>query len=110
MQGTESWQFMNNDKIVIVRPRGRFKADNGVALVAAALAGLGIAMVPEGLVDGHLAAGKLVSIMTRYPVREAGIFVVRPPGQPSSRKMQILIEMLVEGFGNNPHVTATNLG
>ena len=109
MQGTESWQFMSNEKIVIVRPQGRFKADNGVALVAAALAGLGIAMVPEGLVDGHLAAGTLVPIMTRYPVREAGIFVVRPPGQQPSRKMQVLIEMLVEGFGKNPHVTGTTL-
>ena len=43
MQGTEAWQLMDGDKIITVRPQGRFKADNGTALVAAALAGLGIA-------------------------------------------------------------------
>ena len=42
MQGTEAWQFLDGDKIVSVRPQGRFKADNGIALAAAAAAGLGI--------------------------------------------------------------------
>ena len=31
MQGTETWQLMDGDKIVTVRPQGRFKADNGTA-------------------------------------------------------------------------------
>nr|WP_218576253.1 LysR family transcriptional regulator [Pseudomonas sp. SLFW] len=98
LQGTESWQFMDAERIVTVRPQGKFKADNGMALVAAALAGLGIAMVPEGLIEEHVAAGALVPIMQRYPVREAGIFVVRPPGQPPTRKMRVLTEMLIECF------------
>jgi DNA-binding transcriptional LysR family regulator len=34
MQGNEPWQFMDGDKIVTVRPQGRFKADNGAALVS----------------------------------------------------------------------------
>jgi hypothetical protein len=34
MQGTEAWQLMDGDKIITVRPQGRFKADNGTALVA----------------------------------------------------------------------------
>ncbi|KAG1253029.1 hypothetical protein G6F65_017656 [Rhizopus arrhizus] len=29
MQGTETWQFMDGDKTITVRPQGRFKADNG---------------------------------------------------------------------------------
>ncbi|WP_157986118.1 LysR family transcriptional regulator, partial [Teichococcus vastitatis] len=36
MQGTEAWQFMDGDKVITVRPQGRFKADNGTALAAAA--------------------------------------------------------------------------
>jgi DNA-binding transcriptional LysR family regulator len=49
MQGTESWQLTNGDEIITVHPQGRFKADNGAALVAAAVAGLGIACLPDGL-------------------------------------------------------------
>jgi len=36
MQGTEAWQFMDGDEVITVHPRGRFKADNGTALIAAA--------------------------------------------------------------------------
>jgi len=46
MQGTEAWQLMDGEKAIAVRPQGRFKADNGTALVAAALAGLGIGYLP----------------------------------------------------------------
>jgi len=107
MQGTESWQFMDGEKIVTIRPQGRFKADNGTALVAAAMAALGIAYLPEGLIQEHLASGALVPVMTRHPIREAGIFVVRPPGQHPARKVRVLTEMLIECFGKTPHVAGT---
>lgn len=96
MQGTEAWQFMDGDKIVTVRPQGRFKADNGTALIAAAVAGLGIAWLPDGLTHDHLASGTLVPVMTDYPPPPAGAYVVRPPGQHPARKIRILTEMLIE--------------
>ncbi len=40
MQGTETLRLMDGDKTITVHPQGRFKADNGVALVSAAVAGL----------------------------------------------------------------------
>lgn len=95
MQGTESWGFMDGDKTVWVRPQGRFKADNGVALVAAAVAGLGLAWVPDELTDGHLASGTLVPVMTRYPPPSAGIYVMRPPGRHPARKIRVLTDLLI---------------
>ncbi|CAG2147960.1 LysR family transcriptional regulator [Cupriavidus plantarum] len=100
MQGTETWQFLDGDKVAMVRPQGRFKGDNGTALVSAALAGIGIAMLPEGLVQGHIASGALVEIMQRHPVRPAGIFVVRPPGQHPTRKVRALTELLIACFAD----------
>jgi DNA-binding transcriptional LysR family regulator len=100
MQGNETWRAMNGDKLITINPQGRFKADNGAALVAAALAGLGIAVLPYGLIDEHLASGALVPVMTRYPPPELGIYVVRPPGQQPARKIRVLTEMLVECFGS----------
>jgi len=99
MQGTETWRFIDGGKTISVHPRGRFKADNGSALVAAALAGLGVAALPDFLVADHLASGALVSVMTRYPIPEAGIYVVRPPGQHPPRKIRVLTELLIEYFG-----------
>jgi DNA-binding transcriptional LysR family regulator len=103
MQGTEAWQMMDGDTVVTIRPQGRFKADNGAALVGAALAGLGIARLPDGLTQAHLASGALVPVLTLYPPPVAGIYVVRPPGQNPARKIRVLTEMLIECF-ETPHV------
>lgn len=100
LQGTESWHFTDGDKTFTVNPHGRIKADNGVAIAAAAVAGLGIAMLPDGLITEHLASGALVPVMTRYPPPVFGIFVVRPPGQHPSRKIRVLTELLIERFGD----------
>jgi DNA-binding transcriptional LysR family regulator len=99
MQGTETWQFMDGDRTISIHPQGRFKADNGTALTAAAVAGLGIAWLPDHLIKGDLDSGALVQVMTRYPVPTGGMFVVRPPGQHSTRKVRVLTELLIEHFG-----------
>lgn len=104
MQGTEAWQFMDGDEVITVHPRGRFKADNGTALIAAAVAGLGIAWLPDGLTRDYVASGALVPVMTRYPPPPAGIYVIRPPGQHPSLKVRALTELLIECFEQAPHL------
>lgn len=96
MQGTEAWHLMDGDNILTVRPQGRFKADNGTALVFAALAGLGIAYLPDRLTHEYVATGALVPVMPRYPPSPAGAYVVRPPGQHPARKIRVLTELLIE--------------
>lgn len=103
MQGTETWHFMDGDKTVTVRPQGRFKADNGTALVAAVAAGLGVAYLPDCLTHEHLASGALVPVMTRHPPPPAGAYIVRPPGQHPARKIRVLTELLIEHFSRPPH-------
>ncbi len=105
MQGMESWQFTDGDAMVTVHPQGQFKADSAVALVNAAVSGLGIALLPDSLVQDHLTSGALVPVMTRYPPPPAGIFVVRPPSQHPVRKVRVLIDMLAECFGSASSIT-----
>jgi DNA-binding transcriptional LysR family regulator len=99
MQGAETWQLIDGDRTISIHPQGRFKADNGTALAAAAVAGLGIAWLPDHLIEDYLDSSSLVPVMTRYPVPTAGMFVVRPPGQHPTRKVRILTELLIEHFG-----------
>ncbi len=96
MQGTETWRLTDGDRIISVRPQGRFKADNGSALVAAATAGLGIAYLPDWLTNARVASGALVPVMTRHPPPPAGAFVVRPPGLHPSRNIRVFTELLIE--------------
>ena len=99
MQGTETWRFASKGKTITVRPHGRFKADNGAALAAAAVAGVGIAVLPDFLIDAHIASGALKPVLVHYPPPEAGFYVLRPPGQFAPRKVRALIDILVERFG-----------
>jgi DNA-binding transcriptional LysR family regulator len=101
-QGTEAWQFMDGDDVITVYPRGRFKADYATALAAAALAGVGIAWIPDGITHDHIVSGALVPVMTDYPPPPAGIYVIRPPGPHPSRKVRVLTEMLIECFDQAP--------
>ncbi|MBJ2156664.1 LysR family transcriptional regulator [Variovorax sp. IB41] len=104
MQGTEAWQLTDGDKVITVRPQGRFKSDNGTALVAAATAGLGIAYLPESLIHEQLASGALVPVMTRHPPPPAGAYVIRPPGQHPARKIRVLTEILIEYCDQSAHL------
>lgn len=106
MQGTETWYFMDGDKIITVNPQGRYKADNGIALAAAAAAGLGVAWLPDCVTDHYVASGALVPIMTRYPPPSAGVYVVRPPGPHPSRKVRVLTELLIECLEEDPRLSA----
>ncbi|PWE38804.1 LysR family transcriptional regulator [Pseudomonas prosekii] len=103
MQSTEAWQFMDGDKVIAIRPQGRFKADNGIALVAAAVAGLGVAYLPDCLTYDSVASGALVPIMTRYPPPPAGAYLVRPAGQHPAQKIRVFAELLIEYFGKSPY-------
>ncbi|MGF9566564.1 LysR family transcriptional regulator [Neorhizobium sp. BT27B] len=96
MRGDEAWFLTDGDEVVAVNPAGRFKADNGISLVAAAVAGLGVAILPLGLIHEHLETGALVPVMTRHPVPPAGIYIVCLHGRHSARKVRALTEMLIQ--------------
>jgi len=94
----DEWALLHDGRVITLHPRARFTADNGAALVPAALAGLGIALLPDFLIAGHLASGALVAVLPDYPMPEAGVYVVRPPGGSASCKVRVLIDIMVEKF------------
>jgi DNA-binding transcriptional LysR family regulator len=98
LHDTETWRLMDGARVIIVHPQGRFKADNAAALAAAAVAGLGIAKLPDSLIEGY-SPGSFIPVMTRFPVAPGGVYVVRPPGQHPVRKVRVLTELLVQYLG-----------
>src|SRR5690606_19437304 len=67
------WQFRAGRRTISVRPEGRFRADNGEAILQAALAGLGIALLPTFLVSASIESGALEVLLPDYEVPEAGL-------------------------------------
>lgn len=60
------WQFVQDTRPVSLSHRTGLVVDDGDTLVAAALAGAGLAWVLEPLVRDHLTAGRLVRCLTPY--------------------------------------------
>jgi len=94
----DEWPLRHGDATITIHPRTRFTADNGAALVPAVLAGIGIALLPDFLIADHIASGALVALLPDYPMPEAGVYVVRPPGGSASCKVRALIDIMVEKF------------
>jgi DNA-binding transcriptional LysR family regulator len=104
-EGGGVWRFHvdGGRGVVGVRPHGRFRSDNGEALVAAALEGLGVAVLPTFLAGGALRSGALVPLLASFPMPEQGLHVVRPPGGPAPARLRALIEFLAARFGPEPY-------
>ncbi|RQR24610.1 LysR family transcriptional regulator [Burkholderia sp. Bp9142] len=103
----EVWPLRDRGETVVVRPRGRFTVDSGEAVLIAALAGVGIAALPDFLIAAHIERGELVPVLTNFPAPEAGMYLVRAPGAFPSRKVRILTDMLIEHFGRSGCNTLT---
>ncbi|MEW4462225.1 LysR family transcriptional regulator [Roseibium algicola] len=92
------WIFHSGNGNISVRPSGRLRTDNGDITVAWAVAGLGIAHAPLFLVNDAVERGDLVPLLLDYPTPEVGLYVLRPPGANTPRKVRVLIDALVETF------------
>ncbi len=94
--GVGRWQFGRDGK-VSVTVTGNLKANNGDALVAAAVAGHGIIYQPAFLVARELADGNLVPLKLDHPTRElAGIYAAYPSDRRPPAKVRATIDYLAE--------------
>jgi len=81
----ERWLFEatkpgRKQRSILVRPR--LMVDNGEAIRDAAIAGMGLTVLPTFLVADDLRAGKLIPALQDTPAVSDGIFVVYPPTSP----------------------------
>jgi DNA-binding transcriptional LysR family regulator len=101
----ERWLFEaikpgGKQRSVLVRPR--LTVNNGEAIRDAAIAGMGLTVLPTFLVADALRAGKLIPVLQDTPVVSDGIFVVYPPDRHLSTKVRALIEHLTAAFKGAP--------
>ena len=86
-----------------VRVGGQLTVNNGEALMRAAEAGLGIAMVPDFMLGDAIAGGRLVELLPDRPADLLGIHAVYPEGRFQQPKLRAFIDFLVEHFrGRGP--------
>jgi DNA-binding transcriptional LysR family regulator len=91
--GLWSWPFVKDHRELKVRAEGPL-AFNAISLIVkAALAGLGLAYLPEDIVRDHVAAGRLVRVLADWSPVMTGYHLYYPNRQPSPA-FALLVEAL----------------
>lgn len=88
------WRFDGPKGPVSVKVRGDFFSNSALGLRKAALAGLGIALVPRYCVAGDLADGALVPVLPDYRAGSRTLLAVYPKAPVTPRKVQAFVEYL----------------
>ena len=92
------WAFGRHGELEIP-VKGNLRADNGDALMAAAIRGQGIIYQPEFIMAEALANGELISLSLDHPPLEpGGLYVLFSPDRRLSLKVRAMIDYLVEVF------------
>jgi DNA-binding transcriptional LysR family regulator len=100
--GAERWSFGRDGKATVAI-NGSLKANNGDALVAAAIAGQGIVYHPTFLLAGAIVAGLLVPLTLDHdPIELDGIYAVYPADRRPPAKVRATIDFLAEHLGPVP--------
>ncbi len=96
-----TWQFRKADgEEAAVRPAGPLITDNGDAMMPALLAGLGIARLPDFIIDRELADGRLVEILADWSPMNIALHLLTPPSTLRPARVELVIEFLSQRFRN----------
>jgi DNA-binding transcriptional LysR family regulator len=97
--GNSTWLLRRNRTITRVSVRGPLIANDGEALLAAALQGSGIILQPSWLVASDLRAGRLVRLLSDYAVTatafDTTIHALYPSRRLLSPKVRLLLDYLL---------------
>lgn len=94
--GLTTWRLSGPEGAVEVHLASRFNANTAQALRKATLAGLGIALLPPGLISADLQAGRLVRVLAQYRRVNHGMHVLYPSRQHLPLAVSAFIALVLE--------------
>ncbi|HUD27593.1 MAG TPA: LysR family transcriptional regulator [Novosphingobium sp.] len=97
------WRFSSPEGEIVLRPRACLRVNNGIVMRDAALAGLGIALLPTFFVHEQLASGALLRIDVGMEAEGAELYIAYPRNRSSSAKVAALTEWLRRSIGTPPY-------
>lgn len=93
-----SWRLRHVDgREGTVTPQPRMVADESTAILEAAAAGLGVAVLPEPFVRAAIAAGRLVRVLPEWTAGEVTTTILTPHRRGQLPAVRAVVEFLAEG-------------
>ena len=92
--GIYAWEFEKRGRPLKVRVEGQLVFNNIALRMNAALAGLGLAYLPEDLVQEHVAKGRLVQVLADWCPPFSGYHLYYPSRRQAAPAFALLVEAL----------------
>jgi len=100
---SDEWRFVDpTGQARPVRIRHRLRADNGEALLRAAISGVGVVQLPSFLVHDAVARGELTVALEDFCGPALGIHAVYPARRLLAAKVRNFVDYLAAAFADEP--------
>lgn len=101
------WTFLMDGGPRMFPVGGRLRANNGDALLAAAIRGMGIVSTPSFIGAPAIEAGQLQPILGGYALPELGIYAVLPSNRFVPQRVRACVDHLIAHVGEEPYFGRT---
>jgi DNA-binding transcriptional LysR family regulator len=97
------WRFSTDHGWQVVRPKAALRVNNGLVMREAAMAGLGITLLPTFFIHEPVKSQALVPIDVGAQAEGAELFITYPRDHGASAKIRALADSLQRSFGSPPY-------
>lgn len=97
------WRFSTRNGWQVVRPKAALRINNGLVMREAALAGLGITLLPTFFIHEAVTSGQLVPIDMGAQAEGAELSITYSRDHGASAKIRALADSLQQRFGSPPY-------
>jgi len=101
-RGAADWRFERGARTIVVRAGHALRVNNGVVMRDAAVAGLGIALLPTFLVAPEIVSGRLQIVDVGEEAEGGVIHIAFARDRRASAKVRALVDCLRAAFGDPP--------
>ncbi|MBS0345465.1 MAG: LysR family transcriptional regulator [Proteobacteria bacterium] len=101
---SDSWLFQADGRELSQRVAGNWRCNSGLAVLDAALCGIGVCQLPDYYVLPHLHSGALVALLPDFQLHSQahGVWALIPPRRNLSPKVRIVVERLRQRLAARP--------
>ena len=92
--GLYAWEFEKGGRELKVRVDGQFTFNTTLQMLSAALSGLGLTYIPEGLAQPYVAKGRLKRVLADWCPPYSGYHLWYPSRQQSSAAFALVVDAL----------------
>lgn len=100
------WPFERGDEQLRIVVKPQLQANESKALLAAAIAGAGIVLLPKFIAGPALRSAELVQVLGDWYVATIPVHAVYPANRHITAKVKALVQLLAERLKGHPDLTA----